>query len=544
MNKRTENAISRLVEYFKDYDSIKYIGEGKFLNVCSNCGKETIYDLNKLRDKKCSTEREFKIVCCSKECFSEYKKKQLKEKIVCLETEEKFNSIREVQNRFGIQRKLLVDILDRNKKLSFKGYHFVRSNELNCSCKEMVVKLESGRKNFPTSKYSKNEVICLETGEVFKGEYAAAIKFNTVSNRIKRLCTGEEKSIKRKYHFCYLKDLQCSAQEKIEEIEKSKKWKFKNKIFENFDLDNLLDICFEKNSYFQKMIEIINNPTSGEVNELHHIIPRSYFKKNGYTVVDKGNLISLSASQHLQIHLYAAKCAKEIIRKEMLKAYIYMSNLNKLNGEEYESLKKELKTINGEKVICLETGEVFNSKREVSRVFGVDRKSLLNVLKGKQISIKNLHFCNYEESLLNEENRKLKIQELESKKSKIICLETKEIFNSISDCERKYGIPHSVISNMLSGKLLSAGNFHFEKLKDNFEYTDSHCQETISNLESKRNNIKHSNCKKKIFNIELNKTFNSINEALRFLGKTNNGKFNKLIKKTNYVYGYHWKVIE
>ena len=74
MNIRTEKAINRLVEYFKDYDSVKYIGEGKFLNICSNCKKETIYDLNKLRDKKCSIEKEFKIVCCSRECFFEYKK--------------------------------------------------------------------------------------------------------------------------------------------------------------------------------------------------------------------------------------------------------------------------------------------------------------------------------------------------------------------------------------------------------------------------------------------------------------------------------------
>ena len=36
----------------------------------------------------------------------------LKEEIVCLETEEIFNSVKEVQNKFGISKKILINILN------------------------------------------------------------------------------------------------------------------------------------------------------------------------------------------------------------------------------------------------------------------------------------------------------------------------------------------------------------------------------------------------------------------------------------------------
>ena len=459
----------------------------------------------------------------------------LKEEIVCLETEEIFNSVKEVQNKFGISKKILINILNREKRLAFKGYHFVRKNDLNCSCKEKIIELEKGRKNFPTSKYNHREVICLETGEIFKGEYSVAVKFGTYSNRVRRLCLGVEKCLQKKYHFCYLNELDKIPAEKIIEIEMSKGWRFKNKIFENFNLENLLEVCFEKNEWFEKMMEIIRNPEKKETNELHHIIPRSFFKKSGYTVVDKGNLVNLSAEQHLNIHLYAAKCAKEIIKKEMIKAYVYMSDLRRNTGEEYQILKEELKNIYGKKVLCLDTMEIFNSKREVARKFNIDRKSLNSVLKGEQYVIGGLHFEDYTGES-NEEYCKLRIEQIEktryenSNKVRIICLNNLKIYDSLNDACIDLKIKHSGISNCINGKIESNHGYYFEKYIEGKEY------------KLKEKSSRHDNSKKEITNVELKKTYSSIAKALKDIGKSNNGDFNKLVKETDFIFGYHWKI--
>ena len=244
-------------------------------------------------------------------------------------------------------------------------------------------------------------------------------------------------------------------------------------------MEKLLDICFHKNSYYEKMINIINSPDTGLV-EYHHIIPRNYFYNNNLKIIDENNLVPLSPKNHLLAHYYAWKCSKPVIYSSMLSAYWMMSQKLISQGligqaEEYQILKEELKNIYGKKVLCLDTMEIFNSKREVARKFNIDRKSL------------------------NSACRDLKIK-------------------------------HSGISNCINGKIESSHGYYFEKYIEGKEYK----------LKEKSN--RHDNSKKKIINVELEKTYDSIAKALKDIGKSNNGDFNKLIKETDFIFGYHWKI--
>ncbi len=213
--------------------------------------------------------------------------------------------------------------------------------------------------------------------------------------------------------------------------------------------------------------------------------------------------------------------------------------------QEYEELKNILNKKIGTKILCLDTCEIFNSKREASRKYNLDRKSLNCVLNEENYSINNLHFEYYngnssKEYCLKQLEVLNKRKEANDNRVKIICLDDKQIFNSLADAEREYNIQHAVLSNCINGKYKSANNLHFEKYNKDINYSDTYCIDKINRLEYNRKIKKDDNHKKKILCIEENKLFDSINEALRWLGKSSNGKFNKCLKETNYIYGYHW----
>lgn len=318
---------------------------------------------------------------------------------------------------------------------------------------------------------------------------------------------------------------------------------------DNFDYDILLEECFEKNEYFFKMIEIINN-ANNKSGEKHHIIPRSFFKLKNQKIIDDGNLVLLTEKEHYLVHYYAYQCSKGELKKKMLSAYCLMSELLISEGiiersEEYQKLRKKFVEENSKKVICLDTGIVYDSIRSTCRELNIDRKSLLDVLNGKQYIINGKHFEYFSDNS-SLEYCKQRIEQIETErnrfKKKVICLDTMEIFNSISEAEKKYDLQHSALILNLQGKNISCKDLHFEFAEEK-DYTKEYCTSKIQELESKRKIPKIKNYKKKILNVELNKTFDSINEALRFLGKTSNGKFNKWLKEKETIYGYHWKLI-
>ena len=96
--------------------------------------------------------------------------------------------------------------------------------------------------------------------------------------------------------------------------------------------------------------------------------------------VDKDNLVLLSPKEHYLVHYYLTKCSKELTFYKMVQAYLFMSR--KLISEniidkadEYEELKNILNKKIGTKILCLDTCEIFNSKREASRKYNLDRKT-------------------------------------------------------------------------------------------------------------------------------------------------------------------------
>lgn len=80
--------------------------------------------------------------------------------------------------------------------------------------------------------------------------------------------------------------------------------------------DYLPLICDVTSVQYTNMIAIINNNSNVKKvitvgRNLHHIIPRFYFKKNKLEVInDEWNLVSLSLGDHFLVHYYLWQCCK------------------------------------------------------------------------------------------------------------------------------------------------------------------------------------------------------------------------------------------
>lgn len=117
----------------------------------------------------------------------------------------------------------------------------------------------------------------------------------------------------------------------------------------------LTDIFDKNNIYYQKMIDIINNPNplNEKYTEKHHIIPRFVYKDlNSEIDNSENNIVILSIKNHILIHYYAAKCCFEQYKWKCLNAVLRTLGNIKLNkfenkldeiAEEIADIKKELR---------------------------------------------------------------------------------------------------------------------------------------------------------------------------------------------------------
>ena len=101
--------------------------------------------------------------------------------------------------------------------------------------------------------------------------------------------------------------------------------------------------CFDKsNKYYQKYIDLINKYKFKSKNysedtydlskeygyDIHHIVPRAYFKNVDITDFDiinhEYNLIKLPYDKHMLAHWYMYQCSNKIIHRSMTLALMLM----------------------------------------------------------------------------------------------------------------------------------------------------------------------------------------------------------------------------
>lgn len=117
---------------------------------------------------------------------------------------------------------------------------------------------------------------------------------------------------------------------------------------------------------------------------------------------------------------------------------------------------------NNKRIVCTDTGEIFESIKDCSLRLGLDGSSITKVCKNKQSHTKGYHFM-YEKDYVN--NPIPTFKSLEHVR-RIICLNDKRIYNSIREAGRVYNLDFSGISKVCRGKNRSIKGYRFAYIED------------------------------------------------------------------------------
>lgn len=121
-------------------------------------------------------------------------------------------------------------------------------------------------------------------------------------------------------------------------------------------------------------------------------------------------------------------------------------------------------------IYCYELDKVFMSCREACIELHLEPKNLSSVLHGKRKHVNGYSFDFIHPSV--EEQEKIKATKEKKKegktrksRSKILCVETNEIYNSQTEAAEATGIASQRISDVVNGYSKTAGGYHWIKVK-------------------------------------------------------------------------------
>lgn len=123
------------------------------------------------------------------------------------------------------------------------------------------------------------------------------------------------------------------------------------------------------------------------------------------------------------------------------------------------------------KVICLETLEVFNSISEAAKAKLCNATSISENCQNKRVkSVSGLHWAYYDENITKEKANEMieQCKKDNAKRKKVICVETKEIYESTVEAQNKNNCKH--ICDVCNGKRKTAGGYHWMYYKEEMNY--------------------------------------------------------------------------
>lgn len=187
-----------------------------------------------------------------------------------------------------------------------------------------------------------------------------------------------------------------------------------------------------------------------------------------------------------------------------------------------------------QKIICTDTGEIFDNYIEAAKKINCMPSSIGNVCNGTNPNIKGFHFKYYNPNVNFEKTEK----KFEYKTRHIKCLETNEVFESIQELKR-LGV--SSIFDCVSGRQKTAKKLHWE-------YTDEPVNNNCEFLKlpkEKHTKEKKEKKLKKILCLETNQIFNSIEECANFFNAPNLNTISRVCRGERKAYkGYHFTYLE
>lgn len=108
-------------------------------------------------------------------------------------------------------------------------------------------------------------------------------------------------------------------------------------------------------------------------------------------------------------------------------------------------------------VRCVETGEIFSSIKIAAASSGAKATNISKVLLGQRLTAAGFHW-----EYVNGQPPQQNVRKSHREGKAVCCIETQEVFRTISEAAAHFGIVHSSIGHVLAGRANTAGGYHWE----------------------------------------------------------------------------------
>lgn len=282
--------------------------------------------------------------------------------------------------------------------------------------------------------------------------------------------------------------------------------------------------------------------------EGHHIIPEC-LGGNGNPRKKDENIIWLYPEEHYTAHKLLALENPEndsLVSAWSMMAFPKGSTQRnfKISEDDYNQIKTTIAKLRSKKIICIETGVIYNSISEAIRIF--NNYNIHQVISGKRKKAAGYHWATLDDIATQEKLKNFKNCDPTFKEKKVICIETQQIFSTVTQASKEVNVGRTTISGCLGKRNKTAGGFHWAYLED-FE-----TQKELSNYTGKEKSTQKDRAiekGKKVMCVETGEIFYGLKEAARQINKRNGTKINSgniaacCTGKRKTTCGLHWKFI-
>ena len=204
--------------------------------------------------------------------------------------------------------------------------------------------------------------------------------------------------------------------------------------------------------------------------------------------------------------------------------------------EDWVPVEEKKKCGPSKMIICVETGEIYDSIKECSILTGVPTQNLSqNCCKGRR-SAKGKHYAYIDEFDNNwtpsPTYTKARRKQVSTLKKPVFCVETKEVYLSATEASEKLGIDNRLICRCCNGELIQTHGYHF-------------CFAIGDYIHFKpRENVQGQKGKRKILCVETGEVFITASIASKVKNVNASSLSECLNNKKSTAGGFRWKYID
>ena len=283
----------------------------------------------------------------------------------------------------------------------------------------------------------------------------------------------------------------------------------------------------------------------------------------------------------------------------MSKAAVETGTETKIETKIEKSSRQAVRRPMGRKVLCIETGKIYDSIRDAAGNAGVSVAIMRACLPGKRMGAMGYHWQYAEEEDLLEAGVAAKTGEIEDRKAdetiaagsvektvkstaktmgkdekatdlekkagprKVLCIETGDLYASVTAAAKAAGVQRTTVSMCLTGKRKTAGGTHWiyadsmeaarvGKRKKTVKGAERSKEEPKTKMEEETgNNTMDSSVRKargrkgrRVLCVDSGEIYSSVSEAAKILGIGNASIRSNLAGKSKTAGGYRWAYAE